>query len=86
MKSWLSIVLASLVTVGRATLINGHQFYLANDENNKFDTLQHHEYPLHSIRIKKQHDDLCDAGSKQYTGWLDFHGKHMFFCELAINT
>ncbi|KAK7227605.1 hypothetical protein V2G26_015608 [Clonostachys chloroleuca] len=36
-------------------------------------------YPDHSIRIQQQHDDLCDAGSKQYTGWLDTGGKHFFF-------
>lgn len=36
---------------------------------------------LYSVRIKEQGDDLCDAGSRQYTGWVDFHGKHLFFCE-----
>ncbi|KAI1077701.1 Alpha/Beta hydrolase protein [Whalleya microplaca] len=37
------------------------------------------EHPDHAIRIKEQTDDLCDAGSKQYTGWLDTGGKHLFF-------
>ncbi|KAF1993184.1 carboxypeptidase Y precursor [Amniculicola lignicola CBS 123094] len=34
----------------------------------------------HSIRIKQQQNDkLCDAHSKQYTGWLDVGNKHLFF-------
>ncbi|KAI2483168.1 Carboxypeptidase [Pyrenophora tritici-repentis] len=34
----------------------------------------------HSIRIKRQQSDtLCDARSKQYTGWLDVGQKHIFF-------
>jgi cathepsin A (carboxypeptidase C) len=34
----------------------------------------------HSIRIRhQQNDTLCDARSKQYTGWLDVSGKHLFF-------
>lgn len=46
-----------------------------------FTTFSSAQYPSHSLRIKEQSDDLCDAGSKQYTGWLDFNGKHLFFCE-----
>lgn len=38
-------------------------------------------HPKHSIRIKEQTDELCDAGSKQYTGWFDVEGKHLFFCK-----
>lgn len=34
----------------------------------------------HSIRIKQQQDDaLCNAHSRQYTGWLDVGSKHLFF-------
>lgn len=34
----------------------------------------------HSIRIKQQqNDNLCNAHSKQYTGWLDVGSKHLFF-------
>ncbi|KAF1350543.1 carboxypeptidase Y precursor [Lizonia empirigonia] len=34
----------------------------------------------HSIRIKQQQNNtLCDARSKQYTGWLDVGSKHIFF-------
>lgn len=34
-----------------------------------------------AIRVREQTDSLCDAGSKQYTGWLDADGKHLFFCK-----
>lgn len=40
-------------------------------------------HPYHVVRLKEQTDDLCDAGSKQYTGWLDVGGKHLFFCRQA---
>jgi len=34
----------------------------------------------HSIRIRQQQNDtLCNAHSKQYTGWLDVGSKHLFF-------
>lgn len=34
----------------------------------------------HSIRIREQQDDtICNAHSKQYTGWLDVGSKHIFF-------
>ncbi|KAF2010200.1 alpha/beta-hydrolase [Aaosphaeria arxii CBS 175.79] len=34
----------------------------------------------HSIRIQEQQSEkLCDAHSKQYTGWLDVGPKHLFF-------
>lgn len=35
--------------------------------------------PSHFIRIKEQDDSLCDARSKQYTGWLDVDSRHFFF-------
>jgi len=36
--------------------------------------------PDHSIRIRQQQNStLCDAHSKQYTGWLDVGSKHLFF-------
>ncbi|ORY16899.1 Alpha/Beta hydrolase protein [Clohesyomyces aquaticus] len=37
------------------------------------------KYTHHSIRIKQQNDTLCNAHSKQYTGWLDVGPKHLFF-------
>ena len=36
--------------------------------------------PDHSIRIRQQQNStLCDAHSRQYTGWLDVGSKHLFF-------
>lgn len=36
--------------------------------------------PDHSIRVRQQQNStLCDARSKQYTGWLDVGSKHLFF-------
>lgn len=80
MRLWLSLItiLASLFAVGLSALSNGQS--VLNIDHGSFRTFQHHEFPSHSIRIKEQNDDICDADSKQYTGWLDFDGKHMFFC------
>ncbi|EAW09791.1 putative carboxypeptidase Y [Aspergillus clavatus NRRL 1] len=50
-----------------------------NDDTESFKTFRTPGFPSHSLRIKEQTDEVCDAGSKQYTGWLDFHGKHVFF-------
>jgi cathepsin A (carboxypeptidase C) len=45
-----------------------------------FQTYQSRYSEHHSIRIKQQQNDtLCDAHSKQYTGWLDVGSKHLFF-------
>jgi cathepsin A (carboxypeptidase C) len=52
-----------------------------NYEDGSFTTFRSPAFPSHSIRIKEQNDEVCDAGSKQYTGWLEFHGRHIFFCE-----
>lgn len=46
-----------------------------------FTTLSMPEHPHHAIRIKEQSDEICNAGSRQWTGWLDTGGKHLFFCE-----
>lgn len=35
--------------------------------------------PSHSVRIRQQNESICDAGSAQYTGWLDVGAKHLFF-------
>ncbi|OLN96609.1 Carboxypeptidase Y-like protein [Colletotrichum chlorophyti] len=45
----------------------------------EFRTFSVPEHPHHKIRIKEQSDELCDAGSRQWTGWLDTGGKHLFF-------
>ncbi|KAF2844563.1 alpha/beta-hydrolase [Plenodomus tracheiphilus IPT5] len=45
-----------------------------------FQTYHSQFSPDHSIRIKQQQNStLCDARSKQYTGWLDVGPKHIFF-------
>jgi cathepsin A (carboxypeptidase C) len=45
-----------------------------------FQTYQSQFSEHHSIRIKQQQNNtLCDARSKQYTGWLDVGSKHLFF-------
>jgi cathepsin A (carboxypeptidase C) len=45
-----------------------------------FQTFQSQFSEHHSIRIKQQQNStLCDARSKQYTGWLDVGSKHIFF-------
>ncbi|KAF2709095.1 carboxypeptidase Y precursor [Pleomassaria siparia CBS 279.74] len=47
---------------------------------NAFQVYQSQFSEHHSIRIKEQQDDmLCNAHSKQYTGWLDVGSKHLFF-------
>ncbi|EXJ90487.1 hypothetical protein A1O1_03590 [Capronia coronata CBS 617.96] len=48
-------------------------------DSSQYTILTHDEYPTYSVRIREQHDDVCEAHSRQYTGWLDFEGKHMFF-------
>ncbi|WQF82719.1 Putative peptidase S10, serine carboxypeptidase, serine carboxypeptidase, serine active [Colletotrichum destructivum] len=48
-------------------------------ESPEFATFSVPEHPHHAIRIKEQSDELCDAGSRQWTGWLDTGGKHLFF-------
>lgn len=83
MRSWFGIV-ASLIAAGLSVL--GHQSALVGiDQNSSFKTFIHDDFPSHSIRIKEQDDTLCDAGSKQYTGWLDFNGKHLFFCRYSTD-
>ncbi|KAH6887662.1 Alpha/Beta hydrolase protein [Thelonectria olida] len=66
----LLLSLVSAATIDRQMILGGKKDYIAYSDPN---------YPDHSVRIKEQGDDLCDAGSKQYTGWLDTAGKHFFF-------
>lgn len=48
--------------------------------NGAFQVYQSQFSDHHSIRIKQQQNaTLCDAHSKQYTGWLDVGSKHLFF-------
>ncbi|KAF2866359.1 Alpha/Beta hydrolase protein [Massariosphaeria phaeospora] len=49
-------------------------------EAGPFEVYQSQFSAHHSIRIKQQQNDtLCNAHSKQYTGWLDVGAKHLFF-------
>lgn len=50
-------------------------------DTSQYTLLRHEDYPSYAVRIREQHDDVCEAHSRQYTGWLDFEGKHMFFCQ-----
>ena len=61
-----------------ATLPLVGQKIIEQPEYEKFGLPAH---PHHAVRLKEQTDDLCDAGSKQYTGWIDVDGKHLFFCK-----
>ena len=51
-----------------------------SEDANAFTVYQSEHSPDHSIRIREQPDDsICDAKSRQYTGWLDIGHKHLFF-------
>ncbi|KAL4778823.1 Alpha/Beta hydrolase protein [Aspergillus varians] len=50
-----------------------------HDEPASFSTFQSPYSTDHSIRIQSQNESICDAGSAQYTGWLDIGPKHLFF-------
>jgi cathepsin A (carboxypeptidase C) len=51
----------------------------SNPDIDGYRIIQSQHLPNHSIRIKEQNDTICDARSKQYTGWLDIGPKHLFF-------
>ncbi|KAH7100866.1 peptidase S10, serine carboxypeptidase [Auriculariales sp. MPI-PUGE-AT-0066] len=44
----------------------------------EFTTFSHPAYPKHSVRIK-QLNDLCDNGSRSYSGYIDIEARHLFF-------
>ncbi|KAH7139984.1 Alpha/Beta hydrolase protein [Dactylonectria estremocensis] len=66
------------VGITAAATIDRQQI-LGAKEDAEFSVHSDPQYPNHAIRILQQEDALCDAGSKQYTGWLDTAGKHFFF-------
>ncbi|KAF7594750.1 hypothetical protein BBP40_008457 [Aspergillus hancockii] len=49
------------------------------EASNEFRVVRSEHSPDHSIRIRQQNDSICEAGSAQYTGWLDVGHKHLFF-------
>lgn len=75
------LALLALATQGAAALPSSkHQHVLGGDA--EYAEYRLPEYPQHAVRIRKQTDEICDAGSAQYTGWIDNGGKHIFFCGL----
>ncbi len=47
--------------------------------DNIFTTFVSPHSTAHSLRITSQNSSICDAGSAQYTGWLDVGPRHLFF-------
>lgn len=76
-----ALALTGLTLIARLTAAVATQ---ADIENPEFMTFSVPEHPNHAIRIKEQSDEICAAGSRQWTGWLDTGGKHLFFCEPFI--
>ncbi|KAF2029636.1 carboxypeptidase Y precursor [Setomelanomma holmii] len=72
--------LASLVAAGTAVAALSQLPFQDTPEVEGFQIYQSQFSEDHSIRIRhQQNDTLCDARSKQYTGWLDVGNKHLFF-------
>jgi cathepsin A (carboxypeptidase C) len=72
-------VTSLFATIAAATLFSQAPFQDAVEVEG-FHTYQSLFSEHHSIRIKQQQNStLCDARSKQYTGWLDVGSKHIFF-------
>ncbi|KAJ3957998.1 hypothetical protein N0V92_005446 [Colletotrichum tropicale] len=71
-----ALALTGLTLIARLTAGVATQ---ADIENPEFMTFSVPEHPNHAIRIKEQSDEICAAGSRQWTGWLDTGGKHLFF-------
>jgi cathepsin A (carboxypeptidase C) len=55
------------------------QQILQPEHSDGFRIFQSPSSPEHSIRIRKQDESICAAGSAQYTGWLDVGPIHLFF-------
>ena len=78
-RIFLSLVCISISLLGAF----GSQIVLTptNEESDAslYRTFQSSFSRAHFIRIREQNDSICDARSKQYTGWLDIDSKHFFF-------
>lgn len=77
----LTLALAAVVSPVSATPIEQK---LLGDDSNEWQSFGLKHYPGYSMRIREQSSSLCDTESKQYTGWLEAKGKHLFFCESRI--
>jgi cathepsin A (carboxypeptidase C) len=79
MKLSLSLSLSILTAISSTSALSQVPFQ-DTPEVSAFSVYQSQFSEHHSIRIKQQqNDDLCNAHSKQYTGWLDVGSKHLFF-------
>lgn len=74
----LTLALAAVVSPASATPIEQK---LLGGESTKWQSFGLKHYPGYSMRIREQSSSLCDTESKQYTGWLEAKGKHLFFCK-----
>lgn len=71
-------VAVSLLSGIAASVVEGQQ--ILTDNISEYDTYASEHHDGYSVRIKEQDGSLCKAKSRQYTGWLDFQGKSIFFC------
>ncbi|KAB8255071.1 alpha/beta-hydrolase [Aspergillus pseudonomiae] len=71
-----NVLFSTLFSVGYAaqTVLRPETFAVGD-----FDIFQSPYSPFHSVRIRQQNESICDAGSAQWTGWLDVGAKHLFF-------
>lgn len=76
----LSFAAAVLASAGAAIAELSQVPFQDTPEVEGFQVHQSQFSDYHSVRIKQQQNEtICDAHSKQYTGWLDVGGKHLFF-------
>lgn len=76
----MKLSIAPLLALGAAASEFSQVPFQDTPEVEGFQTYQSQYSEDHSIRIKQQQNDkLCDAHSKQYTGWIDVGSKHLFF-------
>lgn len=54
------------------------------DNISDFDVYASKWHEGYSVRIKEQNSSLCNTTSRQFTGWLDFDGKSIFFCKSIL--
>lgn len=76
----MKLSIASLLALGAAASEFSQVPFQDTPEVEGFQIYQSQYSEHHSVRIKQQQNDkLCDARSKQYTGWIDVSSKHLFF-------
>jgi len=79
MKLTSAVLLPAIALAARTVPLSQVPFQ-ETPEVEAFSTYQSQYSDHHSLRIKEQlNDTICDAHSKQYTGWLDVGSKHLFF-------